>query len=146
MSHLDKLEGRKYPNRYKKRGSVSARTFSSGCNDAFSVFGFLAFLLALLDLIMELNMGDMAAGGGDAGFKRRKRSVSNHHPQMREGTLAAYSMFRGFLNAMDADSSDCSALFVCEAATQAGMRGSTGLSLAKAARYNFLSLSGWGFE
>ena len=30
------------------RSSTTGRTFSSGCNDAFSVFGFLAFLLALL--------------------------------------------------------------------------------------------------
>ena len=44
-----------------------ARTFSSGCNDAFSVFGFLAFLLALLDLILELNMNR----------KRRRRFAIN---------------------------------------------------------------------
>ena len=50
----------------KRNAGSEPRTFSSGCNDAFSVFGFLAFLLALLDLIMELNM--MAAGR-----KRRKR-------------------------------------------------------------------------
>ena len=46
------------------RAEFQPRTFSSGCNDAFSVFGFLAFLLALLDLILELNM---------AKKRRRKR-------------------------------------------------------------------------
>ena len=45
------------------KAEFQPRTFSSGCNDAFSVFGFLAFLLALLDLILELNMSK----------KRRKR-------------------------------------------------------------------------
>ena len=34
-------------------------TGRSGCNDAFSVFGFLAFLLALLDLILELQVGQI---------------------------------------------------------------------------------------
>lgn len=37
---------------------------SGGCNDAFTGFGFLAFLLALLDLILELQDGN-----------RRRRSV-----------------------------------------------------------------------
>ena len=33
-----------------------AGTARSGCNDAFSVFGFLAFLLALIDLIMDMQV------------------------------------------------------------------------------------------
>ena len=98
------------------------RTFSSGCNDAFSVFGFLAFLLALLDLIMEMNGG-----------ARKKRDAMNH-PEFREGALASYSMFRGFLNAMDAETPACSKLFICEAAVQASKRGQTGFLVAKAAR------------
>lgn len=40
----------------------------SGCNDAFSVFGFLAFLLALFDLIMELQ--------NDMNMARSVRDVS----------------------------------------------------------------------
>ena len=31
-------------------------TARQGCNDAFSVFGFLAFLLALLQLIMDMQV------------------------------------------------------------------------------------------
>ena len=58
----------------------------------------------------------------------------NSQPGVKEGALAAYSMFRGFLNAMDADSADCSGHFVCEAATQAAKRGAVGYSVAKSAR------------
>ena len=55
-----------YKDAVQKR-EFEPRTFSSGCNDAFSVFGFLAFLLALLDLILELNMNR----------RRRKRFSPN---------------------------------------------------------------------
>ena len=114
----------------------TSRTFSSGCNDAFSVFGFLAFLLALLDLIMELNGGMMMGGGGGGGGRgwgRRKRAVSQQ-PEVRQAMLASYSMFRGFLNALDADNPACSALFMCEAAVEAARRGQTGYTVSKAAR------------
>ena len=36
-----------------------ARFFNSGCTDAFTAFAFLAFLLALLDLILELQSGNV---------------------------------------------------------------------------------------
>ena len=46
----------------------TARDGGHGCNnDGFAVFGFLAFLLALLDLILELNMNK----------KRRRRFAMN---------------------------------------------------------------------
>ena len=35
-------------------------------------------------------------------------------PDFREAAFACYSMLRGFLNAMDAESSDCSKRFICE--------------------------------
>ena len=38
-----------------------ARFFNSGCTDAFTAFAFLAFLLALLDLILELQSGNFNA-------------------------------------------------------------------------------------
>ena len=37
------------------RSLTTGRTFSSGCNDAFSVFGFLAFLLALLGSSLRID-------------------------------------------------------------------------------------------
>ena len=49
-----------------------------GCNDAFSVFGFLAVLLALLDLLIEL---------GDDGRRKRDAGQGN--------TLAQCSVQRG---------------------------------------------------
>ena len=88
-----------------------------------------------------------AAADAVAGGFRRRRSIQrgikaedgmsrNYVPVFREGALASYSMFRGFLNAMDTSTQDCSALFICEAATQAAKTGKTGYTVAKAARYN----------
>ena len=60
-----------------------------GCNDAFSVFAFLAFLLALLQLMQDM-------GEGRSG--RSKREVCPDYEgdtRLREGTLAAYTMFTG---------------------------------------------------
>ena len=77
------------------RTEFQPRTFSSGCNDAFSVFGFLAFLLALLDLILELNM---------AKKRRRKRfspiSLFNNGSDFlkdweEENDFFSYTMFFG---------------------------------------------------
>ena len=87
-----------------------------------------------------------AAADAVAGGFRRRRSIQrgikaedgmsrNYVPVFREGALASYSMFRGFLNAMDTSTQDCSALFICEAATQAAKTGKTGYTVAKAARY-----------
>ena len=35
-------------------------------------------------------------------------------PNFREAALACYSMLRGFMNAMDAESPECSKRFICE--------------------------------
>ncbi|XP_023320981.1 uncharacterized protein LOC111695748 [Eurytemora carolleeae] len=117
-------------------------TARSGCNDAFSVFGFLAFLLALVDLIMRLQ----------AGNKRRKREDSStctvrvssqDNPQLKEGTLAAYSMFRGFLNSMENEEenkSSCAKLSMCEAAREAANLGEIGEVIARVGSMNAV---GW---
>ena len=92
-----------------------------------------------------------AAADAVAGGFRKRRSIQrgikvedgmsrNYVPVFREGALASYSMFRGFLNAMDTSTQDCSALFICEAATQAAKTGKTGYTVAKAARYTRLTI------
>merc|ERR1712060_467837 len=112
-------------------------TARSGCDDGFGVFGFLAFLLALLDLLLDL------------GGSRRKRSAEGiceapqPHPQVREGTLAALSMLRGFLNALEpleeTDSQECAALAMCEATSEAARGGEVGRVVAQAAGANAAS-------
>ena len=70
-------------------GSSTARS-GYGCNDAFSVFAFLAFLLALLQLMQDM--------GGEGRSGRSKREVCPDYEgdtRLREGTLAAYTMFTG---------------------------------------------------
>ena len=73
-------------------GGGTAR--GGGCNDAFSVFAFLAFLLALLQLMQD--MGD--------GRKKREVGGCLHAPhyqgdtRLREGTMAAYTMFTGIIS------------------------------------------------
>jgi len=115
-----------------------------GCNsDAFAVFGFLAFLLAAANLFMQNQ-----AGG------RRKRSVDpSSNPFHSENTmmcsaprstsewnqevvLASYSLFRGFLNALDAENSTCSQFIICEASKEAAKLGWIGKSLAKVGSAN----------
>ena len=61
-----------------------ARTFSSGCNDAFSVFGGLAFLLALLDLILELNMNRK---------RRRRFAINDNLLQNENETIQNWNRF-----------------------------------------------------
>ena len=66
------------------------------CNNSMSVFGFLAFLLALLDLVMDNN-------------NRRKRSttgcfvyeneVDDH--KFKEASKAAFILFTGFLGSLE---------------------------------------------
>ena len=72
----------------------SEGTARDGCgSDSFEVFGFLAFGLYLLNLVMNM--------------KRRKRSAEHcssdfnpsREPELVEGVLAFYSMFEGFLTA-----------------------------------------------
>ena len=72
-----------------QKAEFQPRTFSSGCNDAFSVFGFLAFLLALLDLILELNMNK----------RRRKRFSPNS--LIETGNKIIQEWRNGELNSID---------------------------------------------
>ena len=58
----------------------------------------------------------------------------------QEGVLASYSLFRGFLNAMDAEDSICSQFFICEGSHEAAKLGWIGTSLAKVARYIFIKI------
>ena len=76
-------------------GDRSTARSGYGCNDAFSVFAFLAFLLALLQLMQDM-------GEGRSGARRRREVVGCPPPpdyegdsRLREGTLAAYTMFTG---------------------------------------------------
>jgi len=101
-----------------------------GCNNsAFSVFGFLAFLLAAANLFMM--------------ERRKKRDVTTDNSvcgingnQKNETILASYSMLRGFLNALDAHDQVCSNYFMCQAAFNASKMGDIGLNLAKIASSN----------
>ena len=79
--------------------SSTARDGGYGCDDPFAIFGFLAFLLALLQLLVD----------SEGGEERKKRStyqcsheqVLKNSPELKEGVLGAYIMFQGFLNAVD---------------------------------------------
>ena len=70
----------------------SSSTARSGCNDPFAIFGFLAFLLVLLQLLANNN------------GRRRKRSEENCYnqesDQVREAMLAVHLVFQGFLNSL----------------------------------------------
>ena len=65
-----------------------------GCSDGFSIFGFLAFLLAAANLFMM--------------DERKKRDINTkscgiiNEDNKKEVAFASYSMLRGFLNAVDA--------------------------------------------
>lgn len=97
---------------------ASARGYSSGCQDDFAIFAFLAFLLTVLDLILELQGGMM---------KRKKREFElKSDSTTRNSALAAYSLFRGFLNAIDSDEFDCATLLLCEAGLEASKFGDVG--------------------
>ena len=77
----------------------TARDGGYGCDDPFAIFGFLAFLLALLQLLVD--------SGGDEARKKRSTYQCSHEqalknsPELKEGVLGAYIMFQGFLNAVD---------------------------------------------
>ena len=83
--------------------SETEGTARQGCgNDSFEVFGFLAFGLYLLNLVMNM--------------KRRKRSADqcssdfdpSREPELVEGVLAFYSMFQGLLTAFyDGEGRQC---------------------------------------
>ncbi|XP_064080689.1 uncharacterized protein LOC135197566 [Macrobrachium nipponense] len=118
-----------------------------GCTDSFSVFGFLAFLLALLDLILDLQM-NMAAGGGGAGGRSIRSPGGVHqasgrppltcqdNAELQQATSACYSMLRGFLNALASDDPECAERFLCEGAEEAAAAGPVGEVIASVASLN----------
>lgn len=135
----DKVEG---------RFIIPFFSWSGGCNDAFSGFGFLAFLLALLDLILELN--------NDAAGRRRRRDAASafvgssperlfvtnglkSDPEMEKASSACYSMYRGFLNALAATEEVCAKRFLCEGASEAASQGRLGRMIATVASENAVS-------
>ncbi|XP_066960766.1 uncharacterized protein [Macrobrachium rosenbergii] len=116
-----------------------------GCTDSFSVFGFLAFLLALLDLILDLQM-NMAGGGGTAGRSVRSADgvdessgsplTCQNNAELQQATSACYSMLRGFLNALASDDPECAKRFMCEGAEEAATAGPVGEVIASVASLN----------
>ena len=67
-------------------------TGRQGCNDPFAIFGFLAFLLVLLQLLAN-----------NGGRKRRSTRLCSYHEesnQIQEGRLAVHLVFQGFLNSL----------------------------------------------
>ena len=47
---------------------------AASCNDPFSAFAFLVFLMALLDMLMDMGMDMAAMADATAGTKRSSRS------------------------------------------------------------------------
>jgi hypothetical protein len=93
----------------------------------------LAFLLALLDLILELQ--------GTGGRKRREtfenqveKDSTSFEELEKNSTLASYSIFRGFLNSMDAEMFSCTQKYFCEATFEAGKYGQIGQMIARISR------------
>ncbi|MPC16822.1 uncharacterized protein LOC123499706 [Portunus trituberculatus] len=125
--------------------SLQGRMYGS-CTDSFSIFGFLAFLLALLDLVMELqNMDETTAE-----TERRRREVMGKAQnqvtdltcqdlEMQEAASASYSLLRGFLNALTAQDQECANKFVCEGAEEAAAAGPLGEVVARVASLNAAS-------
>ncbi|XP_071542359.1 uncharacterized protein [Panulirus ornatus] len=115
---------------------VDGRMYGA-CTDSFSVFGFLAFLLALLDLILELQ--DM-----DDGTRRRRAAQGESVPippcqeeqEVLQATSASYSLLRGFLNALATDDAECAKRFLCEGAEEASAAGPLGEVIANVASLN----------
>ncbi|KAK3880915.1 hypothetical protein Pcinc_014624 [Petrolisthes cinctipes] len=138
--------------------SVEGRMYG-GCTDSFSVFGFLAFLLALLDLILELQAMNTTRRRREAHHNTlyydpdeyNQQDNTTTHPEdtimpsaplcqddgeMREAASASYSLLRGYLNALATEQSGCAARFMCEAAEEAAAAGSLGRVVAKVASMN----------
>jgi len=102
-------------------------------NDGLEVFGFLAFGLYLLNLVMNMKRRKRRAGAEQCGDE----FVPDMEPDLVEGVLAFYTMFQGFLTAFyDEEESSCRSLAVCEAAKDATKLGNVGKTVAKAASSN----------
>ena len=68
-----------------------------GCDDPFAIFGFLAFLLALLQLLVDSGDGRRRRSVGRCQVSRQQGISS----ELREASLAVYTLIQGFLNTMD---------------------------------------------
>ena len=64
-------------------------------NDGLEVFGFLAFGLYLLNLVMNMKRRKKRAGADQCG----EEFDPDMEPDLVEGVLAFYNMFQGFLTA-----------------------------------------------
>jgi len=101
---------------YREYAEAQSRQFSSGCQDNFAIFAFLAFLLTVLDLVLEMQ--------GGAGRKKREEDPTLSSSSMlnnevgRNATLVTYSLFRGFLNSVDANHHHCKMKYICEGAEE----------------------------
>ena len=81
----------------------SGRSGSLECNDITSVFAFLAFLFALLNIVVNM--------GGQGGRRRRRRGVEEEQcylaedqledPVYRSSLLSVYALYRGVLDYLD---------------------------------------------
>ena len=79
-----------------KSGSEGTARDGKCGNDSFEVFGFLAFGLYLLNLVMNMDGGARKKRSSDQCSSEFDHSIE---PALMEGALAFYSMFEGFLNA-----------------------------------------------
>ena len=117
--------------------TFTARDGGYGCDDPFAIFGFLAFLLALLQLLVD--------SGGEERRKRSANKCREDHliratPEIREGVLGAAIMFQGLLNSMDTASSICEEYVVCEAAQESARLGVVGGIIGRVGSTN---IGGW---
>ncbi|XP_063866318.1 uncharacterized protein LOC135103678 isoform X2 [Scylla paramamosain] len=116
--------------------SLQGRMYGS-CTDSFSIFGFLAFLLALLDLVMELqNMNETGRRRREATDEAENEvtDLTCQDLEMQEAASASYSLLRGFLNALAAQDQECANKFVCEGAEEAAAAGPLGEVVSRVAR------------
>ncbi|XP_071522433.1 uncharacterized protein [Panulirus ornatus] len=107
-----------------------------GCNDAFSGFGFLAFLLALLDLILELQDDGVTRKRRDLSGWSEDASLMDLQESESPGWSACYSMYRGFLNALATTDAACANRFLCEGSEEAAATGTLGQMIANVASIN----------
>ena len=113
-----------------------ARQFSSGCQDNFAIFAFLAFLLTVLDLVLEMQA------------RRKKRSEDNlmarssilSNEVERNATLVTYSLFRGFMNSVDA-MPKCKMKYICEGAQESLKYGYIAPKMINLTRYSYKNIT-----
>ena len=113
-----------------------ARQFSSGCQDNFAIFAFLAFLLTVLDLVLEMQA------------RRKKRSEDNLMARSsilsnevgRNATLVTYSLFRGFMNSVDA-MPKCKMKHICEGAQESLKYGYIAPKMINLTRYSYKNIT-----